>query len=291
MIGAVEIGATFPQTRFGADPAAVREFALTAEQLGYTHLLAYDHVLGASHEGRDLGGPYTEHDPFHEPLVLFGYLAAITTRIELVTAVLVLPQRQAALVAKQAAEVALLSGGRLRLGVGVGWNRVEYESLNEDFRGRGARCEEQVELMRRLWSEPLVEFEGRWHRVDRASILPRPAAPIPVWFGGFSDAALRRAARLGDGFVFPRFDERVREQVDLLRRYLDEAGRDERGFGMETFVEYGAGRDDWARRLEACRAAGMTHVAMRTIGSDFSTPQEHIEALRSFAAFAGIAAG
>ena len=188
----VQIGVTFPQTRFDGDPVAVRDFAQAVEELGYAHLLVYDHVLGAEHAGRDpkLWGPYTEHDPFHEPFVLFGFLAASPTRIELGTGVLVLPQRQTALVAKQAAEIDLLSGGRLRLGVGT---RLELRRVRVAERGlRDPRRagSEQVELLRRLWTEPLVDFDGRCHRIDRASILPRPGRQIPIWFGGFKEPAL-----------------------------------------------------------------------------------------------------
>jgi probable F420-dependent oxidoreductase len=283
----VKIGAVFPQTRFADDTAAVREFAVTADLLGYSHLLAYDHVLGAAHAGRDFKGTYDEWDPFHEPLVLFGYFAGITSRIELVTGILVLPQRQTALVAKQAAEVDLLSGGRLRLGVGVGWNDVEYEALNEEFARRGTRSEEQVELLRQLWTEPLVDYEGRWHRVDRAAIFPRPRRSIPVWIGGFSDVALRRAARLADGFIFGGIDESTVEQLQRLRGYLADQGRESDSFGLQCLMSYGAGRpDEWRRSLDACSAAGVTHVAMQTIDAGFTAPQDHIDALEAFAEFA-----
>jgi probable F420-dependent oxidoreductase len=284
------VGAVFPQTQYGADPVAVREFAQTAEGLGYAHLLAYDHVLGAPHDAREprLWGPYTEDDPFHEPLVLFGYLAGVTSRIELGTAVLVLPQRQTALVAKQAAEVDILSGGRLRLGVGVGWNYVEYEALGVDFRRRGARIEEQVELMRRLWAEPLIDYEGRWHRVDRASILPRPSRQIPVWFGGRAERAFLRAARIGEGFVFSRFNEDVLAAVARLRELLAEAGRDSGSFGIEVLLQYDDGPEAWERQFEACARAGVTHVAVKTISPAQPTPAAHIEALERFAAAVGV---
>jgi probable F420-dependent oxidoreductase len=286
----MRVGAVFPQTRFGGDPVAVRDFAQAAEDLGYTHLLAYDHVLGAAHDGREpkLWGPYTEMDPFHEPLVLFGYLAGITSRIELGTAVLILPQRQTALVAKQAAEIDLLSGGRFRLGVGVGWNYVEYESLNEVFSTRGARCSEQVELLRRLWTEPLLDFEGKWHRIDRASILPRPTRQIPIWFGGFQEPALRRAARLGDGFIFSGKRPLLIEGAERLRGYLAEAGRESEPFGFEAFVEYGRGPDGWQGDIDLFEGAGFTHVAMRSIGADLPDPQAHIDALAEYAAAVGI---
>ena len=200
----MRVGAVFPQTEIGSDPADVRRWATTVEDLGYDHILAYDHVLGAVHadRARQLPGPYGEHDPFHDPFVMFAYLAGITERTGFATGVLVLPQRQTALVARQAADVDLLSGGRFRLGVGVGWNYVEYEALGEDFGTRGARQEEQVKLLRRLFTEPVVDFSGRFDRVDRAALVPKPARPIPIWLGGSSEAAFDRAARLADGFIF-----------------------------------------------------------------------------------------
>jgi probable F420-dependent oxidoreductase len=282
------IGATFPQTVFGDDPIAVRDFAQAAEDLGYSHVLAYDHVLGARREGFG----FTDAHPFHEPLVLFGFLAAITSRIELVTGVVILPQRQTVLVAKQAAEVQILSGGRLRLGVGIGWNQVEYEALNEEFGNRGARCAEQLELLRKLWSEPLLDYSGRWHRVDRASICPRPSARIPIWLGGGSDGAFRRAAEHADGFVFAGDRERSLEGIGRLRSRLEEAGRDPATFGLEVFVEYGSGPDGWAEEIEACRREGITHVSMRTISgaTPAPDPQDHIDALAVFADVVGLSA-
>lgn len=286
----MRIGATFPQTRFDGDPVAARDFAQAAEELGYTHVLVYDHVLGAEHAGRDpeLWGPYTENDPFHEPLVLLGFLAGVTTRLELGTAVLVLPQRQTALVAKQTAELDLLSGGRLRLGVGAGWNYVEYDSLNEDYATRGPRLTEQVEVLRRLWAEQLVDFEGRFHRIDRASILPRPKRQIPIWFGGFKDPALLRAARLGDGFIFSGRPDKLIDAAGRLRGYLADAGRASVPFGMEAFVEYERGPERWLEDIELYRQAGFSHVAIRTINAGLPDPQAHIDALATYAAAVGL---
>jgi probable F420-dependent oxidoreductase len=290
----MKIGAVFPTTEIGDDPLAVRDFAQTAEELGYSHLLTYDHVLGAVHADREppLGGPYTERDPFHEPFVLFGYLAALTSRLELVTGVLILPQRQTALVAKQAAELDLLSGGRLRLGVGSGWNRIEYESLGSEFASRGRRLDEQVELLRRLWREPVLDFDGDFHRVDRAGLLPRPRRDIPVWFGGFTAPAFRRAARLGDGFIFGMSGDPVRRWLEQLRAELESAGRGRDDFGAETVLDYSAGPDTWASELEAWQRAGGTHLSMRAMdtGAEFmgakraglTTPREHIGALETF---------
>src|SRR4051812_41487743 len=203
-LAAMEIGVVYPQIELGGDPIAVRRIGEAVEDLGFDYLLAYDHVLGAVHADRtpQLSIPFTEHDPFHDPFVMFGYLAGITERIGFATGVLVLPQRQTALVARQAADVDLLSGGRLRLGVGVGSDPVEYEALGQDFRTRGAREEEQIELLRRLFNEPVVDFSGRFDRVDRAALVPKPTAPVPIWLGGSSEVAYKRAARLADGFIF-----------------------------------------------------------------------------------------
>src|SRR3954447_8311199 len=213
----MHIGVVYPQTELRGDPIAVRTIATAVEDLGFDHLLAYDHVVGAVHADRTppLTGPYTELDPFHDPFMMFAYLAGITERITFATGVLILPQRQTVLVARQAADLDLLSGGRLRLGVGVGWNPVEYEALGEEFSTRGARQEEQIELLRRLFSEPVVDFAGRFDRVDRASLLPKPARPVPIWLGG-GTAAIERAARLADGFMF--FDSGVDRTVDAWKR-------------------------------------------------------------------------
>src|SRR4249920_1770091 len=200
----MQIGAVYPQTELRGDPSAVGRFGKAVENLGFDYLLAYDHVLGAVHTDRttQLPGPYTERDPFHDPFVMFAYLAGITERIGFATGILILPQRPTALVARQSADVDLMSGGRLRLGVGVGWNHVEYQALGQDFHTRGARQEEQIQLLRRLFTEPVVDFSGRFHRIDRAALVPKPLRPIPIWLGGSGNAAFDRAARLADGFIF-----------------------------------------------------------------------------------------
>ena len=209
----MNVGVVFPQTEIGSDPLAIRDYVQAAEGLGFSHLIVYDHVLGADTQfHRDWQGGYALKDMFHEPFVLFGYLAAITTSLELVTAVLILGQRQTALVAKQAAEVDVLTGGRLRLGIGVGWNAVEYEALDQNFHDRGSRSEEQIALLRSLWTENVVNFQGRWHQVTHAGINPPPVQrPIPIWIGAGgrlspvpNERILRRVARLSDGW-FPQF--------------------------------------------------------------------------------------
>ena len=201
----MQLGAIFPQTEIGADPAAVKDFAQAAEALGYEHLLVFDHVLGADASKRpEWNRPYSSVDTFHEPFVMFGYLAAVTEKIEMCTGIIILPQRQTALVAKQTAEVDVLTGGRLRLGIGVGWNDVEYEALGETWENRGRRSAEQVEVLRMLWTQEVVNFEGRYHKITHAGINPLPVQrPIPVWFGGGAPQVVRRIARMGDGWFPP----------------------------------------------------------------------------------------
>lgn len=287
-------GAVFPQTEFGNDPAAVRDYAQTVEGLGFSHVVAYDHVLGANPD-RPGGwqGPYTYQNPFHEPFVLFSFMAGVTRTLGFVTGVIILPQRQTALVAKQAAALDVLSGGRLRLGIGIGWNAVEYAALGQDFHTRGRRVAEQVRLLKRLWTQPLVTFEGRWDRVDDAGINPLPVQrPIPVWFGGHAEPVLRRAAELGDGWM-PNFRtaQDARPALDLLERFLAEAGRARGDFGLEPRLPYGDGNPDaWHAALRDWQAAGATHASVNTMGRGFKAPAEHIAALRAFAEAAGIRA-
>ncbi len=260
----MRIGVVFPQTEIGSDPAVIRDFAQTAEGLGYTHLLVYDHVLGAEHQGREprLTGPYTEATPFHEPFVLFGYLAGLTESIELVTGVLILPQRQTALVAKQAAQVDVLTGGRLRLGVGVGWNWVEYDALGEDFHNRGRRQAEQIDVLRKLWTEPIVDYSGKYHRIERAGIQPMLGRSIPIWMGGFSDPAYQRAAEIADGFIFTSRAANAPTLAKEIKEKVAAAGRDPGAFGIEGIV--GLQGDDDANRaaVETWREAGASHLSV-----------------------------
>ena len=281
----MQLGVVFPQTEIGADPAVVRDYAQAAEQLGYAHLLVYDHVLGADPQ-RQGGwqGPYTHEHQFHEPFVLFGYLAGLTQRLELVTGILILPQRQTALVAKQAAEVDVLSGGRLRLGVGIGWNYVEYEALGEDFHNRGRRVGEQIDVLRRLWTEPLVEFQGKYHSIPRAGIKPLPVQrPIPVWMGGMADAVLKRVAIYADGW-FPQFrpgGENARLMMEKLRGFAAEAGRDMAQIGIEGRINFGAGNpDDLNQAAAEWWAIGATHLSVNTMGAGLASPADHIQAIR-----------
>ena len=282
----MQLGVVFPQTELGADPGAVRAFAEAAEASGYAHIVAFDHVLGVDTSTRPgWRGPYTMRDTFHEPFVLFGYLAGITTTLELVTAIIILPQRQTALVAKQAAEVDVLSGGRLRLGVGIGWNDVEYEALGEDFHNRGRRSEEQVEVMRALWAQESVTFEGRWHTVPGAGINPRPErGSIPVWFGGGRDErVLRRIARLGDGW-FPQGapDEKMEERLAQFRGFVAEAGRDAAAVGIEARAGMREGLDAAVEQAHRWEALGATHLALNTMRAGYETVDQHIEAIAAF---------
>ena len=283
----MKIGVIFPQTEFGNDPLAIRDYAQTAEGLGFTHVMAYDHVLGANpNRPGGWSGPYTFQTPFHEVFVLLSYLAGLTQRLELVTDVVILPQRQTALVAKQAASLDVLSGGRLRLGVGLGWNEVEYTSLNENFHNRGKRMEEQVALLRRLWTEPLVTFEGKWHTIPDAGLNPLPVQrPIPLWFGGSAEAAVRRAAQQADGWILLHPGAAAaKPALDLLDRFLEEAGRSRTDFGLEPRISYADGDTaSWEKTINEWRAVGATHLSFNSMGSGFSTPQEHIQAIQKFA--------
>lgn len=290
----MKFGAVLPTCEIGDDPIAIRDWAQAAESLGYSHIVAYDHVLGAEHEGRDpkLWGPYTENDPFHEPFVVFGFLAGVTTTIEFETAVIILPQRQTALVAKQAAEVDVLSGGRLRLGVGTGWNHVEYESLGVDWAARGKIFDDQIELLRALWNNDVVDHTTDFHRIDRAGIKPRPGRSIPIWFGGFSKVAMRRAARVGDGFTFASAGGKTIEQAEMMREAVAAQGRDAAEFPIELTVPYGLGEDKWESLVTEATDAKISHVCVNTMSTtsqwagtpapNLTSPAEHVAALESF---------
>ena len=283
----MRIGVVYPQTEYGNDPTAIRDYAQAVEGMGYTHILAYDHVLGANPD-RPGGwrGPYTDQTPFQEPFVLFSYMAAVTSTVELATGIIILPQRQTALVAKQAATLDVLSGGRLRLGIGIGWNEVEYIALNEDFHTRGRRLEEQLEVLNALWTEPLVSFEGKWHTIPDAGLNPLPVQrPIPVWFGGHANAMLRRCAKWGAGWMpnFPTVDKAA-PALAALDEYLAAEGRSRDDFGLEPRVGYGKGDvNAWRRVIDEWKGVGATHLTINTMGCGFERPDQHIAALRHFA--------
>jgi probable F420-dependent oxidoreductase len=280
----MKIGVIYPQTELQGDPEAVRRIGLATEELGYDHLLVYDHVLGATHDREPkLTGPYTEKQPFHDPFVMFAYLAGITQRIELVTGILILPQRQTALVARQAADLDLLSHERFRLGIGIGWNYVEYDALGQDFHSRGKRVDEQVGLLRRLWSEPLVDFSGAFDRIDRAALNPRPRRVIPIWLSGFVDAALRRAALIGDGFIFADGAVDAFEQLQRLRQLLKEAGRSDVGFGLHCNMIRAKTPEAVVETLSRWRDSGGTHASVVTMGQKFATTDQHIDHMKRVA--------
>jgi probable F420-dependent oxidoreductase len=281
----VKLGVVFPQTEFGSDPAAIKAYAQTAESLGYSHILAYEHVLGANPD-RPGGwqGPYTHEHPFHDPFVLFSYMAAVTEQIGFITGILILPQRETVVVAKQVATLDLLSNGRFRLGLGVGWNKVEYVALNQDFHSRGRRLDEQLDLLQQLWTEPLVTYHGNWHTIPDAGLAPRPQRPIPLWFGGHADVVLQRVARLGDGWL-PNFRQATAAERSLaiLDHYLAENGRSRSDIGLEPRIHYGqANPDEWQATLDGWREAGATHITLNTMSCGFDTPEKHIEAIQYF---------
>jgi probable F420-dependent oxidoreductase len=282
----MRIGVVLPQTELGADAGAIRAYGQRVEELGFSHVLAYDHVVGADPRVHtDWNGPYDLHTTFHEPLVAYGYLAGLTTSLELVTGVIILPQRQAVLVAKQAAEVDLLSGGRLRLGVGIGWNAVEYEALSEDFTTRGKRFEEQIELIRLLWTQQSVTYHGNFHHVTGAGLAPLPVQrPIPVWIGAQSPRAYRRAGRLADGW-FPQMQPgpQLDEARELVQRAATEVGRDPASIGMEGRVTWGGDADKLADALSSWADAGASHVSINTMGAGLRSVDDHLAALASAA--------
>jgi probable F420-dependent oxidoreductase len=284
----MNIGAVFPQTEVGSDPANIRQYVQAVEEMGFDYILAYDHVLGANPD-RPGGwnGRYNSQHMFHEIFVLLGYLAAITHNIQLVTGIVILPQRQTALVAKQAAEVDVLSGGRLRLGVGIGWNEIEYIGLGENFRNRGKRVEEQVALMRALWTKPHVTLNGEHHTISDAGLNPLPVQrPIPVWFGGMSDAAARRMARIGDGWIAnPIPYDRLKTSVETLRGYVEQAGRDPKAFGVDFRLNANQpSANSWAEEVERLDKLDVTHVCFGTMDAGFTHLDQHLEALRQFKA-------
>ena len=278
----MRVGVTFPQTELGGDPGAVRAYGERVEELGFSHILVYDHVVGADpavHEGWN--GPYDVHTTFHEPFMMFGYLAGVTRALELVTGVIILPQRQTTLVAKQAAEVDLLSGGRFRLGIGVGWNAVEYEALGEDFGSRGKKSAEQIELLRRLWTEQSVTFAGDFHTVTGAGIAPLPVQrPIPVWVGAASPPGYKRAGRLADGW-FPMMTPgpALVEARTIVETAARDAGRDPATIGMEGRVDWRGDGDAVAGQLTQWEKSGATHVSVNTMGAGLKTVDDHLTVL------------
>ena len=263
----MQIGAVFPHNEIGTDPGAIKAYAQGVEAMGITHLLIYDHVLGADPD-REGGfrGPYDKDVAFHEPFTTFAFIAGVTDKIDLITTVMILPQRQTVLAAKQAAEVALLSNNRFKLGIGVGWNELEYVGLNETFNNRGRRQEEQVDVMRKLWSEDSLDYTGEYHRIDKASINPRPSKTIPIWFGGSAPALLDRVARLGDGWIpLMGANDKAKACIDTIKQTRKAAGLSFANFGIQAQAQYAGGSPErWRKHAEAWREMGCTHLAIAT---------------------------
>ena len=287
----LQVGVVFPQTEITADPKAVEAYAVAVEEMGFDYILAFDHVLGADMASRPdwkplRGGPpaYTRHSMFHEPFVLFGYLAHVTKRVELVTGVIILAQRQAVLVAKQAAEVDVLSGGRMRLGIGTGWNHFEYDALDMNWRDRGKRSEEQVEVMRELWTKESVSYKGKWHTIPEMGLNPMPVQrPIPVWFGGRSDPLLDRVGRIGDGWFPNMGPKQVAEGMKKVRAAAERAGRNPNSIGLETSEAIiNQSPEEAAGRGQLWKEIGLTHLALNTMGAGLEGVDAHLDALRRF---------
>lgn len=280
----MKIGVTFPQLDFGADADGIRAYTKAAEDLGFDYLLAYDHVLSADTTNRPGWTGYTDKDSFHEPFVLFGFMTAIAPKLEYVPGVIILPQRQTALVAKQAAEVDILTGGKFRLGIGVGWNHVEFEGLNEEFADRGRRIEEQVELLRKLWSEPVITFNGNYHKVTEAGLNPLPIQrPIPIWIGGTADVVLERAGRIADGwFPLGRATPEVKARIEKVRDYAEAAGRPRNAVGIDARIDMrNVPEAEWGEEIARWREFGVTHLSINTMYQGYSTT-EHIAAIERF---------
>jgi probable F420-dependent oxidoreductase len=285
----MKFGVSFPQSEIGNDPVVIRDFVQTAEDLGFERLTLVDHILGAK-DARDTPWAvhYTAEYGFHEPMTLFAWMAGFTTKIQLVTANVVLPQRQTELVAKQAAEIDILTGGRLVLGVGVGWSSAEFKALGMDFDNRGDRIEEQVELLRRLWSDELVDFQGQWHQMRDMGMNPRPIQrPIPIWFGAMANVAVRRAARIGDGWLMnPRTkpDDQMQRKIEIFYEAAETAGRTPGDLGIDaTVFAEDRGPEEWLAEAKAWRDMGATSVTFRTSASGFANIDGHMAAMKKLA--------
>jgi probable F420-dependent oxidoreductase len=289
----MQIGVVLPQTEIPTDPAAIRDFVQATQDLGFEHLVTSDHVLGANPAGHPgWSRPQVHSTVVHEPFVLFGFIAGVAPRLGLLSSVVILPQRQAALVAKQAAEADLLSGGKLRLGLGIGWNPVEFEGLNENFKNRGRRFEEQIDLMRKLWTDESPTFNGEFHTVTSAGIAPRPVQqPIPIWVGATAEAAVKRATRIADGYL-PlgpiNGQGTFAETMERVHGWLREAGRNPATFGVEARLNAAAGTpDDWRKTVEEWRGLGASHLQVSTGGGGLSGVDAHIGRLREARAVLG----
>lgn len=292
----MKIGCVFPHSEIGDDMSMIRDFFQTAEGLGYDHVLCIDHILcNRESKGAEWAHYYTVDRSFHEPLTLFAYASAVTTKITFASAVMVLPQRQAPLVAKQAAEVDQLSGGRLRLGCGIGWSPEEYGGLGMNYKTRARRFEEQIEVMRRLWTEEAITFKGDFHEIDDMGINPKPVQqPIPIWIGAFQENAIRRAVRLGDGYSLnPRAEpnDETRRTLERVSQWQAEFDRDPSTYGLNaTLHHWERSEAAWESDLQAWEDLGVSHVSFRTIDSNLPDPKAHLTELERFAKLSGMKA-
>ena len=283
----MRLGAVFPQTEAGTDIDAIADYIQNVESLGFHHILAFDHVLGANATSRaNWSGAYQHTDSFYEPLTFYSYAAGITNRLELATGVIILPQRQTALFAKQSATLDLISGGRLRLGIGTGWNQVEYEALGENFHNRGKRSEEQINLLRKLWSQELISFKGKYHTVTDAGLNPLPPRrSIPIWFGGMADPVIERVAKIGDGWLpLGSPDKEKKNKFDLLKKYLEQNSRSMNDIGIEAMISQKNSDSDTdiKKDLSSWSQIGATHISINTMNCGLKFPGEHIKALSNF---------
>ena len=281
----MRIGAVFPQLEAGTDIGAITDYIQNVESLGFDHILAFDHVLGANAASRPgWSGAYQHTDSFYEPITFYSYVAAITSRLELATGVIILPQRQTALFAKQSATLDVISGGRLRLGIGTGWNQVEYEALGENFHNRGKRSEEQINLLRKLWSEELITFKGKFHTVTDAGLNPLPPKrSIPIWFGGMADPVLERVAKIGDGWLpLGSPNEKRKNTFDQLKRYLEQNSRSMSDIGIEAMISMKNSATDIKKDISSWVQMGATHISVNTMNCGLEFPGEHVKAISDF---------
>ena len=279
----MKYGIVFPQTEIGSNPDDIARFAQAVEEAGLDHLLAYEHVLGANTASRpNWSGPYTSESMFHEPFVLFGFLSAIVSQLEFVTGIVILPQRQTALVAKQSACLDVISRGRFRLGIGTGWNDVEYEALGEHFHNRGKRSEEQIDLMRKLWSEETITYQGKWHKITDAGLNPLPVnKDIPIWLGGTAPQVIDRVARMGDGW-FPFFNPNLKSQIEQVRDRAAEVGRNPDEIGIECILPVGGMGSNERDRIKMCSDMGVTHISAVTMGHGFNSLDAQVDAVKRY---------
>jgi probable F420-dependent oxidoreductase len=282
----MKFGVIYPQMELKPDPALIRDYVQTVEDLGFSFVSCYEHILGGNSDQPGWDKPFDYKTTFLEPLVLFSFMAGVSQKLGFLTRIIILPQRQTALVAKQAATLDIMCGGRLRLGAGIGWNEVEYIAQGEDYSNRSKRLEEQVIVLRELWTNSLVTFEGKWHTIPDAGINPLPVQrPIPIWLGGHSDQMLRRVARIGDGWLPNDLSfEDTKVAIEKLRQYITEANRSIDNVGIDARMPFGDGKPEtWIRELEDWGSLGTTHISFDTLGCGFETLEEHLRGLKNFA--------